>query len=96
METPELKAAVKRAKTLAEGKEKVKKLLKLIAFADAEAANARSQDRRSRNRSAQGSLETWIQRANRFEQLAMNYRNQFSATVLAVREMEPRYKVPKR
>ncbi len=96
IETAAMKAAAQRGKTLAEGKVKVTKLLKLIAFADAEAANARSQDRRSKSRSAQGSLETWIQRANRFEQVAMNYRNQFAATVLAVREIDPGYKVPGR
>jgi hypothetical protein len=96
IETPEMKADAKRAKTLAEGKEKVAKLLKLIAFADAEAANARSQDRRSSSRSAPGSLETWTQRASRFEQVAMSYRNQFAATVLALRKMDPGNKGPLR
>lgn len=96
IEPLEIRDDVEIDKDLARGKAKVIRLQKLIVTADAEAANARTQDRRSKNRSAPGSLETWIQRANRYEQLALKYRNQLAITVEALRELDPSYKVPGR
>lgn len=81
-------------RTLTERKNRVEQLSQLIASADAEAANAKAQDRTSRNRSAPGSLETWAKRANRFAQAALNYRNQRAAAVLAVKELDPDYSWP--
>ncbi len=84
------------AKKLAKGKEKAFKLSDLISKADSAAADARYQERTSKNRSAPASLETWGARAARFERAALKYRNQLAEALIAVREMEPNFSVPGR
>ena len=79
---------------LAETKDRVEKYFSLIRRADETARVARYNDRYSSSRSAPGKLETWGARAVRFEGAAARYREQFSASVLDVRKLEPRYRPP--
>jgi hypothetical protein len=80
--------------TAAEPKDQVEKYFSLIRRADETARVARYNDRYSSSRSASGKLETWGARAVRFEGAAARYREQFSASVLDVRKLEPRYRPP--
>lgn len=81
---------------LKQGSERATKLSELIRRAKSEAVYSRNQDRISSVRSAPGSLETWAQRAKRFESAAMKYENQLAALNLAMRELDPSFVDPGR
>ncbi len=83
-------------KNLLEGIAKVEKYFDLIRYAEETARTAKYNDRYSSNRSVPGKLETWAERAKRFERAAVKYRKQYVEAVAEVRVIDPDYSSPKR
>jgi phosphoribosyl-AMP cyclohydrolase len=77
------------------GRAKVLEYLKLLQRAEKTAEIARHNDKYSSNRSAPGRLETWAERAKRFEKAEVQYRKLLTEAVSEVRKYEPDFEAPR-
>jgi len=78
------------------GRAKVLKYVGLLQRAERTAKIARHNDKYSSNRSAPGKLETWAERAKRFEKAEVQYRKLLTEAVSEVRKYEPDFVAPGR
>jgi len=77
-----------------EGRAKVMKYFRLARRARETARIARHNDRYASNRSAPGKLETWAERAKRFEKAEVQYQRLLTEAVSEVRRTEPDFVIP--
>ena len=87
----EIEAAMNDA--LRERKAKVWELADLVRKARVEIQRARHEDAYSSSRSVPASLESWRERANRFEVALARYQKNLGVALVAVRELEPDFEL---
>lgn len=83
------------SKRLKEELAKVEKFHALIDSAEETAVMARRNSRQSSNKHPHGKLETWTERASRFEKAAISYREQLALAEAEVRRLTPGGSVPR-
>ena len=83
----------RRKELLAGMKLEATKLHRLSRESQAEANRSRSMDRYSSNRSVPASLETWAERAHRFDRLSLRYTTRLAAVLSKIREFDPAFEV---
>ena len=71
------------------------KYLVLIRYAEETARTAHQNHRFSSSRSVPGKLESWAERARKFDKSALRYRQKFRATVAKIKAIDPDYKEPR-
>ena len=91
--TPAEVEAALSAKLL-EAVNRMERYVELIRNAEDVAQIAHQNDRFSSKRSVPGKLETWAERARKFDRAALVYRRKFSEAVREVRLLDPNHRIP--